>query len=109
MLYYRLSPFKNEGDVIFLAGETRNEIGGTHYLMIEHGLQKGLPPRLDLNQETALQEFILECARQSYLASCHDLSEGGLAIAAAECCMNACHPIGADINHLEFSFFDIPS
>ncbi|HXV28127.1 MAG TPA: phosphoribosylformylglycinamidine synthase subunit PurL, partial [bacterium] len=43
--------FQSEGDLIFLLGDTLNEIGGSHYLMIEHGLKKGLPPRLDLEKE----------------------------------------------------------
>lgn len=94
------SNFQRENDIIFLAGESYNELGGTHYLMIEHGLQKGLSPRLDLQKEVALQEFILESARGGYLASCHDLAEGGLAVAAAECCLQS--GLGAEINHLDF-------
>lgn len=96
------SHFQQEGDIIFLAGETYNEIGGSHYLMLEHGLQKGLPPRLDLKKEVSLHEFILEAAGTKTLASCHDLSEGGLAVAVAECSLNSKNSIGADINHTDF-------
>ncbi len=93
--------FQSAGDLIFLLGETFNEIGGSHYLMIEHGLKKGLPPRLDLEKETALQEMILEAARNGYLASCHDLSEGGLALALAESCFGQQDKImGATIDQL---------
>ncbi len=91
--------FQSEGDLIFLAGETFNEMGGSHYLMIEHGLKKGLPPRLDLGRETSLQEFLLEAARNGVLVSCHDLSEGGLAFALAECCFGK--NLGATIDHLD--------
>ena len=94
------SAFQNEGDVIFLAGETFNEIGGTHYLMIEHGLKKGLPPRLDLKREKALQQFVLTAAGGKKLASCHDLSEGGLAVALAECCLKSEAMLGARIQGL---------
>ncbi|HOW59740.1 MAG TPA: phosphoribosylformylglycinamidine synthase subunit PurL [Candidatus Omnitrophota bacterium] len=90
--------FQNKGDLIFLAGETFNEIGGTHYLMMEHGLKKGLPPRLDLKREKALHQFILDAAQGGKLASCHDLSEGGLALALAECCFKSDQELGAVIN-----------
>ena len=81
------SHFQNEHDLIFILGDTFNEIGGSHYLMVAHGLKKGLPPRLDLDREVALQELLLEASRRGVLASCHDLSEGGLGVAMAEACM----------------------
>jgi phosphoribosylformylglycinamidine synthase len=95
------SAFQNEGDTIFLVGSTMNEIGGSHYLMIEHGLKQGLPPRLDLAREKALHQFILAAANGKKLASCHDLSEGGLAVALAECCLKSCQGLGAKIEKLD--------
>ena len=95
------SHFQNEGDLIFLLGESQNEIGGSHYLMIEHGLKKGLPPRLHLEKEIALQECLLEAARGKILNSCHDLSEGGLAVAVAEACLHPNQPKGAVIDQLD--------
>jgi phosphoribosylformylglycinamidine synthase len=92
--------FQNEGDLIFLCGETFNEIGASHYLMIEHKLEKGLPPRLNLGRESDLYRFILEAAEHSLLSSCHDLSEGGLALALAESSMGP-KPTGANIDHLD--------
>jgi phosphoribosylformylglycinamidine synthase len=94
------SSFQNEGDVIFLAGDTLNEIGGSHYLMIEHGLKQGLPPRLDLKREKELHQFILAAADGKKLASCHDLSEGGLGVALAECCLKSAVGLGAVVNSL---------
>ncbi len=94
------SAFRNEGDIVFLAGETFNELGGSHYLMIEHGLKKGLPPRLDLKRERALQQFILAAADGRKLVSCHDLSEGGLALALAECCLKSQQGLGASVTDL---------
>ncbi len=95
--------FQSQGDLIFLIGDTFNEIGASHYLMIEHGLKRGLPPRLDLEKEAALQEFILEASRHGFLASCHDLAEGGLAVALAECCFGQIRkaPLGATIDQLD--------
>ena len=68
--------------------------------MIEHGLKQGLPPRLDLAREKALHQFILAAADGKKLASCHDLSEGGLAIALAECCLKSAAGLGAVVNSL---------
>jgi phosphoribosylformylglycinamidine synthase len=80
--------FQNEGDLIFLLGDTANEIGGSAYLYVIHSLKKGLPPRLDLEKESALITFFEEAAKNRILRSAHDLSEGGLAVAIAECCFN---------------------
>lgn len=95
------SYFQQKGDLIFLLGETLNEIGGSHYLMITHGQKKGFPPQLNLQKEKALQALILEAAHEKKLASCHDLSEGGLAVALAECCLKTNQGLGAVINGLD--------
>jgi phosphoribosylformylglycinamidine synthase len=95
------SHFQNEGDILFLAGDTYDEIGGSHYLMIEHGLKKGLPPRLDLAKEKALQNFILAMGDSCLLKSCHDLAEGGLAVALAESCFGKEEGIGAVVDQLD--------
>jgi phosphoribosylformylglycinamidine synthase len=90
--------FQNAGDSIYLLGETFDELGGSQYLLVEHGLRKGIPPRLDLNKELALQNFILECAKEQFLKSCHDLSEGGFAAALAECLLGRVgYPLGAEV------------
>ena len=69
--------------------------------MIEHGLKQGLPPRLDLAREKALHQFILAAADGKKLASCHDLSEGGLAVALAECCIKSAGGLGAAVQGLD--------
>jgi len=96
------SSFQTEDDLIFVVGETFNEIGGSHYLMIEHGLQNGKPPRLDLDREVALEEFLLEAGKFGHLTSCHDLSEGGLAVAFAEACIGSPSGWGAVVDHIDF-------
>ncbi len=101
------SHFQNPGDLIFLVGETFNEIGGSHYLMIEHGLQKGLPPRLDLARESALHRFLLESSKARDLSSAHDLSEGGLAVSLAEACFGFGKTLGANVDHLDLIFRDM--
>jgi len=94
--------FQHEGDSIYLLGETFDELGGTQYLLIEHGLRMGLPPRLDLKKELALQNLILGCAHARILSSCHDLSEGGFAVGLSESLLGQVgHPLGAEV---EFHF-----
>ena len=90
--------FKNPDDVIFLLGETREELGGSEYLALIHGRKAGRPPRVDLQQEHALQRLMAEAAAQRLLRSAHDCSEGGLAVALAESCiMDPHHLIGATV------------
>ncbi|PKQ19705.1 MAG: phosphoribosylformylglycinamidine synthase subunit PurL [Actinobacteria bacterium HGW-Actinobacteria-6] len=90
--------FKNEGDVIFLLGETENEIGGSEYLKLAHGVVSGRPPALDLELEKAVQATVLAAIDAGIARSAHDCSEGGLAVTLAECCMAG--DLGADI-HLD--------
>lgn len=80
--------FKNEGDVVVLLGETKNELGGSEYLKVVHGLVAGDAPELDLEKEKALQKVVFEAIQQGLLNSAHDCSEGGLAVALAECCIS---------------------
>ncbi|MBW5445690.1 phosphoribosylformylglycinamidine synthase subunit PurL [Cohnella sp. CFH 77786] len=78
--------FKAEGDVIFLLGETKAEIGGSEFQYAVHGVTEGRPPEIDLALEQRVQQAVLGAIRQGLVASAHDLSEGGLAAALAECC-----------------------
>ena len=92
--------FDKEDDLIFLVGDTANEIGGSAYLAVIHRMKKGLPPRLDLEKESRLQEFLQEAASARVLHSAHDLSEGGLAVALAESAFGNLF-LGARISNLE--------
>ncbi len=80
--------FKQEGDVIVLLGETFPELGGSQYLQTIHGLTTGKPPALNLIRERAVQQATLAAIRQGLVNSAHDLSEGGLGVALAECAIN---------------------
>ncbi|MFY9174537.1 MAG: phosphoribosylformylglycinamidine synthase subunit PurL [Peptococcia bacterium] len=87
--------FKEEGDIIILLGQTKDELGGTVYLSQIHGLEAGRPPEIDLKLEKAVQSTTLALIKEGLVASAHDCSEGGLAVALAESCI-AGH-IGADV------------
>lgn len=88
--------FKQEGDTIILLGETKDEIGGSEYLSRIHGLEKGRVPFLNMALEKRTQATLLDAIKNGYIQSAHDLSEGGLAIALAECAINS--KIGAKVN-----------
>ena len=79
--------FQNEGDLVFLIGETLSELGGSEFLKRVHQKVAGIPPELDLKREHLIQNATLEAIRTGWVQSCHDLADGGLAIALAECCI----------------------
>ncbi len=90
--------FKEEGDLILLVGETKDELGGSEYLKVIHGRFEGSPPFLDLEIEKQLQGFILKAIQEKLIQSAHDLSEGGLAVALTECCIAGPKLFGANVN-----------
>jgi phosphoribosylformylglycinamidine synthase subunit PurL len=78
--------FVADGDGVFLLGATGPDLGGSEWLKVVHQRIAGRPPRLDLEAERGLHELLAEGARGGLLLSAHDLSEGGLGVALAECC-----------------------
>ena len=79
--------FKNEGDMIILLGENKEELGGSEYLKVIHDKVAGDCPQLDLEKEKAVQRVVYDALREGLINSAHDCSEGGLAVALAECCI----------------------
>jgi phosphoribosylformylglycinamidine synthase subunit PurL len=78
--------WKAVGDAVVLLGTTREELGGSEYLAVLHGRIAGTPPWIDLNVERRLHELVLAAAADRLLRSAHDVGQGGLAVALAECC-----------------------
>ncbi len=93
--------FKSSGDVVVLLGRTREELGGSEYLKCLHGLTRGTPPWIDLKMERAVQSCCIEAIEQKLLCSAHDVSDGGMAVALAECCIGGERPIGVRIESRE--------
>jgi phosphoribosylformylglycinamidine synthase len=89
--------FRASGDLVFLLGESRDELGGSEYLKTVHGLIRGVPPALDLAREAALQRVLVEGAATGIIRSAHDCAEGGLAITLAECCFDSSYGVEADL------------
>jgi phosphoribosylformylglycinamidine synthase len=89
--------FRAEGDVVVLLGDNRDELGGSEFLHVVHGQNRGLPPALDLSREAALQRVLVEGAAGGVIRSAHDCSEGGLAVTLAECCFDSSLGVEVDV------------
>jgi phosphoribosylformylglycinamidine synthase len=116
--------FKNDGDTVILIGEIAGTViagvdreeegtdgnkaaevvalgqslGGSRYLKVCHGLKLGPPPRVNLAHEIKIQNAVRDLIREGMVNSAHDCSEGGLAVALAECCFNPEKLFGAEID-----------
>jgi len=82
--------FQRAGDLIVLLGSPGGTpegagLGGSLYLWSILGLRRGPCPGVDLEHEVALQAFCRRAIAEGLLSSCHDVSDGGLAVALAEC------------------------
>ena len=105
------SYFKEEGDLIYILGEDKEELGGSEYLKVIHDNVAGDSPQLDLPTEKKLQDTVLELIRKKLIKSAHDVSEGGIVCALAECCIiNDEKMIGAKVkipikDRKDFAYF----
>jgi phosphoribosylformylglycinamidine synthase len=97
--------FKEAGHLIFLAGVTRNEMGGSHYHLVNR-LPGGAVPRVDLELAPRIFWDVHEAIERGLVRACHDLSEGGLAAAVAE--MAIAGGVGADITNLKTGAEPLP-
>ena len=103
--------FKEPGDLIILVGrgigfqptsDRRDAdatlLGGSQFLRVCHGLKITPAPHVDLVHEIKVQNAVRDLIREGLVKSAHDCSEGGLAVAVAECCFNPEKLLGAEIN-----------
>ncbi len=95
--------FKEPENMLFLVGETKAELGGSHYHLCT-GVEDGVVPRVDLEQAPKLFDAVHEAITSELVRSCHDLSEGGLAVAIAE--MAFAGGYGADLSLDNFGKLD---
>lgn len=89
--------FKTSNDLIYLVGETKDEFGGSELQKLLNGRVFGKAPELNVNIEKERQNQVLAAIRAGVVESAHDLSEGGLAVAVAECLFTN-EKLGAEIN-----------
>ncbi|HXR69899.1 phosphoribosylformylglycinamidine synthase subunit PurL [Actinocrinis sp.] len=76
--------FEQDGDILLLLGDTRDEFGGSEWAHVVHGHLGGLPPKVDLERERLLAEVLIAGSRDGMLSAAHDLSDGGLIQAIVE-------------------------
>ncbi|MBW2312927.1 MAG: phosphoribosylformylglycinamidine synthase subunit PurL [Deltaproteobacteria bacterium] len=95
---HAVSQFREAGRVIVLLGETREELGGSEWLLFRTGREAGLPPRVDLDHERRLQGLLREGVAAGEIETAHDISDGGFAVALSECTFSSDGPgIGARV------------
>jgi phosphoribosylformylglycinamidine synthase II len=87
--------FKNEGDYIFLLGQSSNDIGSSEYLHKVQGIEFSPAPHFEIEEELALQQLLTKLIARQLISSAHDISEGGLAVTLFESCFN--RNLGVDV------------
>ncbi len=97
--------FGAAGDIIVLIGRTGHELGGSEYAKTCLGVVAGRPPVLDLEIEKRTWRAVLEMVSDGLLRSCHDIADGGLAVAVAESSLLG--GIGVDCVQLQAAGLDI--
>ncbi|WP_058047535.1 phosphoribosylformylglycinamidine synthase subunit PurL [Streptomyces roseifaciens] len=79
--------FSDEGHLLYLLGDTKEELGGSAWSQVVHDHLGGLPPAVDLGREKLLAEILISASRDGMVDAAHDLSDGGLIQAVAESCL----------------------
>ncbi|MGW2010358.1 phosphoribosylformylglycinamidine synthase subunit PurL [Streptomyces nigrescens] len=79
--------FAEEGQLVYLLGDTREELGGSAWSQVVHDHLGGLPPKVDLERERLLAEVLISASRDGMIDAAHDLSDGGLIQALVESCL----------------------
>jgi len=91
---------KAEGNTLFLLGRTGGQMGGSHYLMVE-GIESGNDvPVVDLAGNLATMQSLQKAIEGGCVRACHDLSEGGLTVAAAEMAFSGGLGVAIDLDRM---------
>ncbi|MFF1907463.1 phosphoribosylformylglycinamidine synthase subunit PurL [Kitasatospora sp. NPDC058218] len=83
--------FAEEGQLLYLLGDTEDELGGSAWTQVVHDHLGGLPPKVDLDREKLLGEILIAASRDGMIDAAHDLSDGGLGQALVESCLKGGH------------------
>ncbi|MFF3289009.1 phosphoribosylformylglycinamidine synthase subunit PurL [Streptomyces sp. NPDC003023] len=79
--------FAEEGQLLYLLGDTLEEFGGSAWSQVVHDHLGGMPPKVDLDREKLLGEILISASRDGMIDAAHDLSDGGLVQAVVESCL----------------------
>jgi phosphoribosylformylglycinamidine (FGAM) synthase-like enzyme len=109
---------KETGDWIYLVGETRDELGGAHLWKAVGKSAKGHVPRVQVPRAHEIFTLVHQAISRGFIRACHDLSEGGLAVAAAEMAFAgelgmsldlARSPVASPVPEISLLFSETPS
>jgi phosphoribosylformylglycinamidine synthase subunit PurL len=87
--------FRNEGDVIYLVGQSRDDLASSEYVFSFHKIKNTPAPYFDLDEEYSVQQAVRALIKSRLTRSAHDVSDGGLFISLLECAL--VHDFGFDI------------
>jgi len=90
------SSLQNDGNIIYILGDTKSEFGGSLYLKKIFGQVSGKHPEVDFKKERMLWDFVVDANKKDLLVSAKDINTGGIAIALAK--MAAVGDCGVDID-----------
>lgn len=85
-----------EGDILVITNETKDEMGGSEYYKVIHNTEEGIVPRVNLEKEKRIYNKVVELIEEGVIKGAKDCGRGGLAIALAKFCLN--YNVGADID-----------
>jgi phosphoribosylformylglycinamidine synthase II len=91
---------KQAGDWLYLVGETREELGGAHLWKVLGKPSKGIVPHVNVKRASETFELLHQAITKGFVRACHDLSEGGLAVAAAEMAFSGQLGMDIDLAHV---------
>ncbi len=89
------SDFKQTGDVVYVLGTTKAELGGSEYNKLHGGMGEGMP-EVDFKENAVLYAALTRAIEKGLVRSAHDISDGGLVVALAECACGG--KVGAEID-----------
>jgi phosphoribosylformylglycinamidine synthase len=90
---------KRPGDIVYLLGTTADELGGSEYLALR-GAVGNRVPRVDTDRAYERYRAYHQAVMSECVASCHDLSDGGLAVAAAESAFSGGYGMTLDLSRV---------
>ncbi|MGM0689538.1 MAG: phosphoribosylformylglycinamidine synthase subunit PurL [Bacillota bacterium] len=99
--------FHSEGDLICLLGPQKSTLGGSQFLKSCCGEVGGRLADLDLTMEKKVQGLLRLMIKEGRLSSAHDLSDGGLAVALAECCISGKQGASVELASSEHPAIDL--
>ncbi|MFX1567821.1 MAG: phosphoribosylformylglycinamidine synthase subunit PurL [Promethearchaeota archaeon] len=89
-------PFKKAGNLIFIIGETKAELGGSEYHSVIYNIEGGNPPKVEEKKINSRWNFLFELYQNGIVKANHDVNKGGFVITIAEMCFK--NNLGAELD-----------